>query len=369
MSSDDFHIGGEIEIRPPVPAGKLAGKLAGSKFLPDTAKDQGSEVFVIIDGAHRSIIVPTDPEGITGYPDSVIDDVAALITLIGDGHTYHGALRIEDPAGLANGNPPSRVRIVNGGDGWVVAREQSEYVYPADYTIPNGPAVAFDRDAATAWLTETVLVGGVETVRADEFGIEAQGMYRPHHDDSPADWLDRLLAELTHTTPAAPHVWRCAPGVDVEIVETVGSLGYRDGGGVLIVEVGRMRLASRWLDDGDLATYDEDGPHQPKVTQIDAAVEALESAARIVNDMVERHRLAMATAVAAANPFQRGLLALFPPADVETALLTLADLWINTGGADPHDVLSAHQREVASRIAAVAAGEEPSDDADAAGLR
>ena len=35
MSSDDFHIGGEIEIRPPVPAGKLAG----SKFLPDTAKD------------------------------------------------------------------------------------------------------------------------------------------------------------------------------------------------------------------------------------------------------------------------------------------------------------------------------------------
>jgi len=194
-------------------------------------------------------------------------------------------------------------------------------------------------------------------------------MYRPHHDDSPADWLDRLLAELTHTTPAAPHVWRCAPGVDVEIVETVGSLGYRDGGGVLVVEVGRMRLASRWLDDGDLATYDEDGPHQPKVTQIDAAVEALESAARIVNDMVERHRLAMATAVAAANPFQRGLLALFPPADVETALLTLADLWINTGGADPHDVLSAHQREVASRIAAVAAGEDPSDDADAAGLR
>src|SRR5436305_2607321 len=107
-------------------------------------------------------------------------------------------------------------------------------------------------------------------------------MYRPHHDDSPAVWLDRLLAELTHTTPAAPHVWRCGPGVDVdtvetvETVETVGSLGYRDGGGVLIVEVGRMRLASRWLDDDDLATYDEDGPHQPKVTQIDAAVEALE---------------------------------------------------------------------------------------------
>ena len=170
MSSDDFHIGGEIEIRPPVPAGKLAG----SKFLPDTAKEQDSEVFVIIDGAHRSIIVPTDPEGITGYPDSVIDDVAALITLIGDGHTYHGALRIEDPAGLANGNPPSRVRIVNGGDGWVVAREQSEYIYPADYTIPNGPAVTFDRDAATAWLTETVLVGGVETVRAHEFGIDRQ---------------------------------------------------------------------------------------------------------------------------------------------------------------------------------------------------
>jgi hypothetical protein len=313
MSSEDFYIGGEIEIRPPIPAGKLAG----SKFLPDTAKAQDSEVFVIIDGDHRSIIVPTDHEGMTGYPDSVIDDVAALITLIGDGHTYHGALRIEDPAGPANGSPPSRVRIVNGGDGWGVAREQSEYVYPADYTIPDGPAVAFDRDAATAWLTETVLVGGVEMVRADEFGIEPQGMYRPHHDDSPAGWLERLLAELTHTTPAAPHVWRCAPGVDVEIVE-----------------VGRMRLASRWLDDGDLATYEEDGPHQPTVTQIDAAVEALESAARIVNDMVERHRLAMATAVAATNPFQRGLLALFPPADVETALLTLADLWINTSGAD-----------------------------------
>src|SRR5204863_8735518 len=110
--SDDFYTGGESESPPPVPAGKLAG----SKFLPDTAKDQGSEVFVTIDGSRRSIIVPTDPGGMTGYPDSVIDD-------------------------------------------------------PADYTIPNGPAVAFDRDAATAWLTETVLVGGVETVRADEFGI------------------------------------------------------------------------------------------------------------------------------------------------------------------------------------------------------
>jgi hypothetical protein len=138
---------------------------------------------------------------------------------------------------------------------------------------------------------------------------------------------------------------------------------------VLVVQVGGLRAASRWLECKDLAgaEYGEQG--RPTRPQLDAAVEALGAAAHTVNDVAERHR-----AVRAAEAATRATLCTVPSLtaqlsldDVECALRTLADLW-NSGdlgsGSDPYDVLSKRQRKVADWVAALVADEHADDPDD-----
>jgi hypothetical protein len=352
----EFYIGSEIEIRPPVPAEKVMG----TRYVADDTGDTDSEVIVIVDDEDHSTIVPTSGERESTRPGSIVGDVQGLVDLLGPGYAYGGELRIDDPTG----QPPSRVRVVEDGNRWRAVQEKAEYVYASDYAIPAGPAVVLNGEAAKAWLTD-VLGGGV--VRAGEYNVNPDGMYDPIR-HSPSDWLARMLADLTAAEPAAPHVWRCVPGVDVEVVQTTGvEVVEAHGAAVLVVVVGGLRLASRWLTADELATFDADEDGEPKVSQVDAAVEALESAARVVNDVVERHR-----AVRAADVAARTTLCVVPSlasrlslADAECALRTLADLW---DGRDPHDVLSTRQREVADRVAALAAADDAEEVGETEGM-
>jgi hypothetical protein len=182
------------------------------------------------------------------------------------------------------------------------------------------------------------------------------------------------INDLAGEHPAAPHVWRTTPGVALEVIETVGPEGYADGGAVLVVQVGGLRVASRWLDWKDLASaeYGQDG--QPTRPQLDAAVEALDVTAWTVNQVVEQHR-----AVRAADAAARTTLTTIPSltgqlrlADVECALRTLADLWngADLGDAgDPHDVLSTRQRQVAETVCALVAAEHERDRTNATPTR
>lgn len=341
-----YYIGSDIEIHPPVPAEKVAG----TRYAAGGMDDTDSEVIVIVDDGDHSTIVPTSGERESTRPGSIVGDVQGLVDLLGPGYTYSGELRIDDPTG----QPPSRVRLVEDGDRCKAVQEEAEYVYPSDYAIPPGPAVAFDGDTAKAWLSD-VLAGGV--VRAGEYNIDPDGMYDPDH-QSPAEWLERLLSDLSAAEPAAPHVWRCAAGVGLEVIQATGvDVDEANGGAVLVVVVGGLRLASHRFTARELATGDTDEDGEPTVPQIDAAIEALASAARVVNHVVERHR-----AVRAADVAARTTLCVVPSlasqlslADAECALRTLADLW---DGDDPHDVLSTRQREVADRVAALAAAED-----------
>lgn len=350
--NDAFYIGGQIEIRPAVPAATLAG----SRYLTDDGDDTESEVIVIVEDGDHSSIVPSAADSETTDPDSILGDVQSLLDLLGADYTYRGELHIYSPAS----DPPSRVRVVADGERRTAVQEGAEVVYPADYTVPPGPAVLFDPAAARAWLAEPAFE---DISRGQvEYNVDTDGVFDPV-EDSPADWVERMLRDLAGDQPAAPQVWRTAPGIAIEVVETVGAERYADGGAVLVVEVGGLRAASRWLACKDLARaeYEDGVPSRP---QLDAAVEALDFAATTINALVEQHRT-----VRAAEAATRATLCTIPSltaqlslAEVECALRTLAEVW---NGDDPHDVLTKRQRRIADWVAALAAAEqagEPDDD-------
>lgn len=348
--NDAFYIGGQIEIRPAVPAATLAG----SRYLAGDEDD--SEVLVIVEDGDHSSIVASGADSETTDPDSILGDVQGLLDLLGADHTYRGELHIYSPTS----DPPSRVRVVADGERRTAVQEGAEFVYPADYTVPPGPAVVFDPDAARAWLAEPAFEG-ISRGQV-EYNVDTDGTFDPT-EDSPADWVERMLRDLDGDQPAAPHVWRTAPGIAIEVVETVGAERYADGGAVLVVEVGGLRAASWWLACKDLASaeYEDGVPNRP---QLDAAVEALDAAATTINALVEQHRTVRAAEAATQATLCTipSLTAQLSLAEVECALRTLADLW---NGDDPHDVLTKRQRKIADWVAALAAepADEPDDDA------
>jgi hypothetical protein len=271
--------------------------------------------------------------------------VQELVDLLGAGYTYHGDLRIDSP----HGEPPTRVRVIADGERHRAVYEQSDYVYAADYTVPAGPAVVFDPAAARVWLAAPA-GDGLSRGLAD-YAVDPAGVYDPTV-HSPADWIERMLRDLAGDPPAAPHVWRTAPGV---VVETVGAEGHADGGAVLVVEIGGLRAASRWLTGTDLATADYGEGGRAARPQLDAAVEALGTAADTVKGLVEQHRL-----VRAADAATQATLCTIPSltarlnlADVECALRALGTLWADGQLAD------AGHRAVAGQLAALITDEHP----------
>ncbi len=206
----------------------------------------------------------------------------------------------------------------------------------ADYAIPDGPAVTFDARAVYEWLHGPGEISG--RTRMHDYAIDPE-LYDPEW-HRPADWLYRLLVAATSPMDG----WRLADGVTVDVEETIDSDDAVDGSAVLVVSVGGVRLASHHIGPEEFTsgTY---GPAGEPITQIEAVLQSLAWAADVVNRMVEEHRLVRA---AATRPGP--LSCRFPDVDVEAALVTLAEL-VRRGVLDQHaDILSARQREVATRV-------------------
>jgi hypothetical protein len=177
---DEYYIGdqAEIHIRPPVPAGALTG----SGFTADDAFAHGRQVFVIDSDSHScSLIVPSHTVRWTTSSDDIVRDVQALVDLLGGGYTYSGELDIVDPGG----DSPSRVRVVQDSGPWKAVEEAAQYVFPADYAIPDGPAVVFDPDYARERLTGIVNDPAGPFVRASVYHIDPGAMFDPVIDISP----------------------------------------------------------------------------------------------------------------------------------------------------------------------------------------
>lgn len=210
----DCYIGGEIAVYPVPPLEKLTG----SRFDPATTGallDVGQAPEVVVRAGcdnTAALVVPVHRDRLTtAPPGQVRADLSELVALLGAGFTYHGQLRIDQP----NGDPPTRLRMAKVAGAWKVQQHDAEYVYPADYKVPSGPAVVFDPAAARAWLAGTVC-GSLSRALA-RYRIDPTGAYG--HDDRLGDWLCRLMLDLD--AGAAPHVWRQADGVTVEVVETL----------------------------------------------------------------------------------------------------------------------------------------------------
>lgn len=334
--NDDAYVSGEITVDPPVPTAMLA---TAHFHDPQIAYDMGRALCLPDDGdGTHTTIVCAATDGMTSRTGTLVDDLTELLALLGGGHTFTGEITCTGPGELEHW----RVRVV---DGAAVA-EDAAIVFPADYALTAGPAVVFDPGAARTWLA----------AHAEDYNIDPHGTYSPTNDDRPGDWIERIIGALSGSASPAPHVWRTAPGVDVEVVETVGVEGWADGGAVLVVEVSGVRIASRWLDDDDLADRgDTDSRGFGIRPQIDVAVEALGTAAREVNDLVERHRRvrasdAAAAAVASLGGLAAQLAAEFGPAGIETAVHTLAELWADPGNGA---ALSRVQRRVGERAMAL----------------
>jgi hypothetical protein len=278
----DTYVGGEIVITPPVPADTIAG----SAFAAETVTDAGRQVFLLADPDRRAtVILPAGAEGYTRDPEDIAGHLNEIINLVGDGHVYTGELRCEGD----RHDDIWRVRVVDG----QAVEEYAEVVYPADFVVPEGPAVVFSSDAARTWLTEPVeQVNGTGLVRGHDFGVDVDELYDPARGDSPADWVDQMVAAFNQRE--APHVWRNASGVSVEVVETVDPDGLPDGGAVVVVDLAGVRLASRWLEADHLTGYEYDHDRRATKPQLDAAIEALSTTAGVVNAVVERHRVARA---------------------------------------------------------------------------
>lgn len=284
--SYDTYVGGEIVITPPLPADTIAG----SPFTAETVTDAGKEVFLLADPHRRAtLVLPAGAQGYTRCPEDIAGHVNEIINLVGDGHVYAGGLRCEGD----RHDDIWRVRVVDG----QAVEEYAEVVYPADFTVPAGPAVVFDPAAARAWLCEPLAdLDGTGFVRGDDFGVDVNGRYDAINDDRPADWLTRLLPAFA--AGEAPQVWRTTEDLAIEVVETVDAEGVADGGAVVVVQIGHARLASHWLEADDLTAYESDHRGRGSKPQLDAVCEALSTAAEVINLLVHRHRTAQATAAA-----------------------------------------------------------------------
>lgn len=353
--ADEYYVGGMIEVCPAPPAQILTG----TRFDPATLDarkhdDDAPQVWLITDdpASHALAdacdlvaynigeIAALHPDCITLHPERIAGDLTELVALLGDGFTYHGSLRIDS----GSGEPPSRIRVAQIGDARIVQEHSAEYVYPADYGIPDGPAVVFNPDATRAWLSERRDDG---TARAVQYNLSLKAMYDPTADDSPGDWLCRLLNDASDPDGLPPHAWRLADSVQVEVVETVGVGNHADGGAVLVVEVGGLRLASQWFGCDDLGTYGGDPYGRPTVPQLDVAIQALTAAAAAINWMVEHHRTVRAADAATRSIPELGPLSRRLGAeDIETALVAFNELVSSLGVHDPGQVLTEQQRRV-----------------------
>ncbi len=357
----DYYLGGGIIVRPPVPADRLAG----TPFVvrtDDTEIPNEEEPFVVttVDGSDFSTIESACPDGLStcGPLGATADDVAQtlnkLVELIGPGHTYSDSLHLD---GSENVGDQMRIRLVrrpvdDGPDHWTAVTEQAELVYPDDYAIPDGPAVTFNPARLRAWLAERLDNGNA---RAYELGINPDAMFDP--DEDSAAFLAIVALEDLMNNKAPEDVWKAADGVNAMVIETVACDGpERDGGAVLRVDVGGERLVSPFLDAGDLVHIDRAVLETNTVPQDEIAAQALTVMATEINDMVEQHRRAVATAAAQHTVWNLGPLAgQLGPQDIETALRTLAEIVVERKGQlayyPPSNDLVASREAVANRLA------------------
>ncbi len=277
MSGDDdgVYVHGQIDVAPAVPAGVVAA----GPF--SAARADGREVFLLPDGAGRGVaVVAADPHGGSAGLEPLTAAVDELVRWLGPGgHTFSGALYARGP----DAGDVGRVRVVDGS----ARLEHAQIVFLEDFAPPAGPVVRFDPAAAVDWLVQPVpsRVCVQFCRRAEHYGVPWNGTYDATS-DRPGDWLYRLLPDLSGNM--APAVWHTAAGIAVEVVETVDVEGVADGGVVLVVEVGGLRLASPRLAPLDLVAYSYGDPPKPRV---DAVVESLNVAAQSVTDLVGRYRV------------------------------------------------------------------------------
>jgi hypothetical protein len=147
-------------------------------------------------------------------------------------------------------------------------------------TIPDGPIVAYDPAAMRAWLATPFGHNGETT--ASDADISVDNIYTPES-CNPGDWLDCLLLRIGQQSPPCP-AWQVQPGVAIEAHHTADFEGDAgDGGAVIIVDLGHgHRFTTGKLDRDDLVVND----YEPK-TEVDAAVEAFQSAADAINNLFQ----------------------------------------------------------------------------------
>lgn len=280
--SDTTRVSGTIRITPPVPAHRLAG----SGFAPGPAQDDELAVRLCTTdtadgvGCYDAVGAAVDEDGRMQDAHQLVPHLNQLVTLIGPGHHFDGVLSCAGPTGDED---LWRVRVVHD----LAIDEHAEVMDPADWTALAGPAVSFDPVAARSWLRAEGQAG------TDESSLASGGDDAPFGAaHQPSDLLCRLLAVLS--TGAAPHVWRCRPDVQVEVVERMDPLGVPTGGAVLVVTVAGVRLASRALTAQELA-----GPHPAGgdladvgCGQEDLAVAVLGRAAQTAAEVVQGYRAA-----------------------------------------------------------------------------
>nr|WP_030500982.1 hypothetical protein [Micromonospora purpureochromogenes] len=139
--------------------------------------------------------------------------------------------------------------------------------------IADGPAVTFNPDACRAWLADGV---------ADEHGID--DTFRTTELTIPAG-LEALLAALDDNPQ--PQVWHRHPALrQVRIWRTADGDGV-DGGAIITADLAidgeRVRLATLHQGFDDFTT-------DSATAGIDAAVEALDHVARLVNTELAAYR-------------------------------------------------------------------------------
>ncbi|WP_047892595.1 hypothetical protein [Micromonospora sp. RV43] len=134
------------------------------------------------------------------------------------------------------------------------------------------PIVTFNTDAALLWLTEPVTVNGKTMTRAQHLGIRKK--YKSDRDKI-ENWTHKLIEALQNFP--CPAAWFVHPAAEVEMYPTP-DLG--EGGGLVVVRVGRLRLASSSQMSSEFAFGEE-------LPGVEAAVEALSVVARLANSLGE----------------------------------------------------------------------------------
>lgn len=227
---------------------------------------------------------------------------------------------------------------------------------PANYAIPDGPAVTFDPDKLRAWLAER---GDEGTARAYELGTNPDATFHPD-EHSPAFLTITVLDELM-SNHAPADVWKTADGVEAQVVETVACEGTEaDGGAVLCVDVGGLRLMSRFLTANDLVNFPLEYGKPTTVPHDEIAVQALMVMVNEINYMVEQHHTVRATDAAAHTVWNLGPLAgQLGAGDIETALEALAQIATFGRGVVYEGTLTDRQWAVAERLRGFLADEKP----------